>query len=162
MIKTWIAAAAAAWGRLARREQQALSAALVVVGLALLWWVGLQPAWKTWRDVPLQREQLEVQGLEMQRLASEARDLKAQPSVSPEQSTQALQAATERLGSKGKLSVVGDRATLTVSGVSTDQLAAWLAEVRSGARARPVELQLNRAEAGLSGQVAVALPASAH
>ena len=56
------------------------------------------------------------------------------------------------------LSLQGERAVLTLNGASTSQLRAWLAEVRSGARARPVEANLTRGAEGYSGTVVVALP----
>ena len=45
----------------------------------------------------------------------------------------------------------------TLQGVSTSQLRDWLAEARSGARARPVEARLARAAEGYSGTIVVAL-----
>ena len=39
-----------------------------------------------------------------------------------------------------------------------DQVRAWLGDVRTGARARAVEANLTRSDAGLSGTVVVALP----
>lgn len=149
------------WARLAPREQQAVWLAAAALAVLLLWFVGLQPAWRTWRQVPAQREALESQWLQMQRLAGEARELKAQPPVAASQSAEALKASTDRLGSKAKLQIQADRATLTLNGVSAEQLRSWLAEVRSGARARPIDLQLNRGAEGLSGQVVVSLPAAA-
>ena len=111
-------------------------------------------------EVPPQREALEAQWLQMQKLATEARELKALPAVGADQSRLALKAATERLGNKAKLSLVADRATVALTDLSPEQLRSWLAEVRSGARARPVELQLNRGPAGLSGQLVFSLPAA--
>jgi general secretion pathway protein M len=148
------------WATLAPREQQGLGWAALALAVALLWFVALQPAWRTWQQVPAQRQALETQLLQMQRLASEARELKGQSPVSAEQSQQALKAATDRLGAKAKLSVIADRATLAVTDIQPSALVAWLAEVRSGARPRPVELQLNRTAAGLSGQIVVSLPAA--
>ena len=59
------------------------------------------------------------------------------------QAHDALRSATERLGAeKARLSLQGDRATLTLTGVTGEQLSSWLGEARSGARARPVEAQL--------------------
>lgn len=146
------------WAALNARERQLVLLAGGVIALALLWFVALRPAWTTWRQVPPQARMLEAQWLDMQRLASETRELKAQPPVNAAQSAQALKAATDRLGAQAKLSQVGDRATLTLNGATPEQLRTWLGEVRSGARARPVELQVTRAGAGLSGQVVVSLP----
>jgi len=149
------------WASFTPREQQGLGWAALALAVLLLWFVALQPAWRTWQQVPAQRQALESQLLQMQRLASEARDLKGQSPVSAEQSLQALKAATDRLGAKAKLSLLGERATLSVSGVTPEQLQAWLSEVRSGARARPVDLQLRRSANGLDGLVVLSLPAAA-
>jgi general secretion pathway protein M len=93
----------------------------------------------------------------MKQLAAEAGELRATPPVNLEQSTAALKAASERLGDKARLSIQGDRAVLTLNGAGTAQLRGWLAEVRSGARARPVEATLSRGGSGYSGNIVVAL-----
>ena len=64
-------------------------------------------------------------------------------------------------GDRGRLVVLGDRATLTLSNASGEQLRGWLAEARSSARARPVEATLNRGPQGYSGTLIVALPPGA-
>jgi general secretion pathway protein M len=46
---------------------------------------------------------------------------------------------------------------LTLNGVSGEQLRSWLAEARSGARARPVEAQLSRGPQGYTGTLVVSL-----
>jgi general secretion pathway protein M len=145
------------WATMAPRERALVTLAAAAVGLLLLWYVGLASAWQTWKKVPAQKRALEVEWMQMQRLASEARDLKAQPPVNAAQAAEALKSATGRLGAQGKLSQIGDRATLTLTGATPEQLRTWLAEARSGARARPVEMQVNRADGGLSGQVVVTL-----
>ena len=148
------------WARLAPRERNLVVAGGAAVGLLLLWYVGLASAWSTWKTAPAQLRAAEVDWMQMQRLATEARDLKAQPPVSAAQAAEALKSATERLGAHGKLSQLGDRATLNINGASPEQLRTWLAEVRSGARARPIDVQVSRAEGGLSGQVVVSLAAA--
>ncbi|HEX6363118.1 MAG TPA: type II secretion system protein M, partial [Albitalea sp.] len=55
----------------------------------------------------------------------------------------------------------GDRATLTLSGVSGEALREWLGEARSAARARPVDVQLTRTGSGYAGLVVVTLGAGA-
>jgi len=51
----------------------------------------------------------------------------------------------------------GDRAVLTFSGVQGDALLQWLAEARRGARAKPVEANLKDDDGGLSGTLIVSL-----
>ncbi|HEX5687060.1 MAG TPA: type II secretion system protein GspM [Ideonella sp.] len=148
------------WARMTARERALVGAGIGAIALLLLWYVGLYSAWTTWKTVPAQKRALELDWMQMQRLANEARDLKTQPPVNAAQAAEALKSATDRLGANGKLSQIGDRATLNVTGVSPEALRTWLAEVRSGARARPVDMQVNRAEGGLSGQVVVTLAAT--
>jgi general secretion pathway protein M len=123
----------------------------------LLWLVAIQPAWRTLRDAPARIATLQGQQQEMRALASEARELRAAPALQLEQSTLALKAASDRLGTNGRLSLQGERAVLTLTGASSEQLREWLAEARSGARARPVEAQLSRSAQGYSGSIVLAL-----
>lgn len=145
------------WQGLNARERQLVSLAGGALALGLVWLLLIVPAWQTWREVPAKSRLLEVDQLQMGRLATEAKELKAQPPVNAAQSAEALKAATDRLGAVGKLSLIGDRATLTLTGASPAQLRTWLGEVRAGARARPVDVQLQRVGNGLQGTVVVNL-----
>ncbi len=145
------------WRTLPARDRRLLLWAAALLCAALLWWLALQPALRTLRSAPAQIEAAEAQLRGMQRLAAEADELRSTPPVSSEQAAAALRAATERLGEQAKLSLQGDRAVLTLNGVATGQLRDWLAEARSGARARPVEASLLRSGAGFSGTLVVAI-----
>jgi general secretion pathway protein M len=94
----------------------------------------------------------------MQALAADTRELRATPTLPRAQAGAALRAASERLGSRARLSEQGERAVLTLEGVPADQLRGWLAEVRASARARAVDVNLSPGDQGLSGTVVVALP----
>jgi general secretion pathway protein M len=144
---------------LGARDQRLAWLALVVVGAFLLWTVAIQPAWRTLRDAPVQRDLLDLQLQEMRALAAEAQQLRNAPALSAEQSAAALRSASERLGAKARLSLQGDRAVLTLNGVSSAQLREWLAEARAGARARPIEAQLSRGAQGFTGSVTLTLGA---
>lgn len=150
-------AARAWWHSLAVRERRLVLAAVTVLGLFLAWALAVQPAWRTIDRVAAERNALEEQWQTMQRLAVEVQQLRAAPPVSQEQAVAALEAAAARLGSAGRLTLQGDRAVLTLNGVGTSALRDWLAEARSGARARPVEAKLSRTAAGYSGTLVVAL-----
>ena len=145
------------WRALPGRERRLLLLAGAVLGLALLWWLALAPALRTLRSAPAEIEAAEAQLRTMQRLAAETTELRNTPPVNSEQAAAALRAATERLGEQAKLSLQGDRAVLTLNGVATGQLRDWLAEARSGARARPVEASLLRSGNGFSGTLVVAI-----
>lgn len=145
------------WAALAERERLLVTLAGALIGLALLWLVGLQPALRTLRSAPLEQAALDQQAQAMQRLAAEARALRAAPPLAPGLAAQALQGATERLGAGGRLTLQGDRAVLMLNGVHGDALAQWLAEARNGARARPVEAKLTFGEDGYNGTLVVVL-----
>lgn len=145
------------WAALAPRERRMLGWAAAAVGLLLVWQIAVQPALNTLRTVPAQRAALDLQLAEMQALALEARELRALPPVSPEQAEAALRATVAALGASAKLQQVGDRATVTLTGIDAATLTRWLAEVRSAARVRVVELQLSRSGMLYGGSVVLAL-----
>ncbi len=152
-----LAALKAWWSGLARRERQGLTLAAVALAAVVVVLLFVQPAWRTLRAAPAQIDTLDADLQGMQLLATEALELRKTPPVNTAQSGAALKAASERLGDKAKLSLQGERAVLTLTGVGTEQLRSWLAEVRSGARGRPVEANLTRGANGYSGSIVVAL-----
>jgi general secretion pathway protein M len=147
----------ARWRALAPRERRMLGIGLGLLAVAIVWWIAVQPAWRALRDTPAQIDKLDAQLQQMQRLAAESKELRGAPAVSPEQSAAALKAATDRLGERARLTLQGERATLTLTGVDSARLRAWLAEARSGARARTIDAQLTRGAQGYQGTLVVAL-----
>lgn len=145
------------WRSRAVRERRALTLAGLVLLALVVWLVAIQPAWRTLRAAPAQLDTLEAQLQQLQRLAAESQTLKGAAPVTSAQAGLALKAATDRLGDKGRLTLLGDRATLTLSGVDTDALRGWLQEARSAARVRPVEAQLTRGGTGYNGTIVVSL-----
>lgn len=160
-LATRLQPAAAWWRALAPRERLLVGgAAGLLVGL-LVWLLLLGPALRTLREAPPKIERLESDLLRMRSLAAETAALRGSAPVGTAQAVEVLNAATERLGSGARLVVQGERASLQLSGVEGAALQAWLAEARSAARARPVEVQLTRGVRGLSGSVVVSLGAGA-
>lgn len=145
------------WGGLAARERRLVAWAAALALVALVWLLALAPALRTLARAPAQIEAADAQLQAMKRLAAETREMRAVAAVAPDQAAAALKAATDRLGDAGRLTVQGDRAVLTLTGVRGSALRDWLAEARSGARARPVEVTLTRGDRGLSGTVVLAL-----
>ena len=139
------------------RERLGLTLAGVAIGIALVWMIAIAPALRTLRETPPQLDALDIQLQSMQRMATEARDLRGAAPVPTSQAMQSLRSATDRLGDKGKLTVQGDQATLTLNGVNGEVLRGWLTEARSGARARPVQAQLTRGPQGYAGTVIVSV-----
>ena len=155
------ARATAAWRGLAPRERRLVALAAGVVGVALLWAVAVQPAWRTLARAPAEIDRLDAQLQTMRALAAEAQALRDTPPVPPEQAQAALQAATTRLGEQAQLAPAGDRIVVRFNGVAPSALREWLAEVRAGARARPVAVTLQRSGEGFSGSVELVLEGAA-
>ncbi len=153
-------AARAWWRALAARERRLLVVGGAVLLLGLLWWVLVQPAWRTLQRAPAELEVLDTQLQNMRAQAAEAEQLRATPVVTPEQAAAVLKGAAERLGAKAKLSLQGERAVLTLTALEPGALNSWLAEVRSGARARPLEANLTRAGTGYTGTLVLGLGAA--
>ena len=145
------------WLARTARERQAVVVVAVLIGLFAIWSVLVQPALRIVNEAPVQLDRLEAQYQQMQRIAAESAGLRGATRVSPAQASAALKAATDRLGTNARLTLQGDRATLTLTGITPDALRAWLNEARSGARARPVEAQLQRGTAGYSGSLSMTL-----
>lgn len=149
------------WQARTPRERQAIAAVAIVLAAFVVWSLLVQPALNTTRNAPAQLDQLDAQYQQMQRIAGESTALRAAPRVGPTQAAQALKAATDRLGDRARLTLQGERATLAlVAGVNPEALRAWLNEARSGARARPVEAQLQRGPLGYTGTISVTLGSS--
>ena len=149
--------AGAWWEARAPRERQALLAVVIVLGLFMVWSALIAPALLTVREAPARLDRLDAQLQQMQRVAAESAALRSVAPVSGAQASLALKAASDRLGERGRLTLQGERASLALTGVDTDTLRAWLQEARSGARARPVEAQLQRGPQGYSGTLSVTL-----
>lgn len=156
-----VEAAWAAWGAgSAPRERRWGVAGVGLVLAFVLWQWTVAPAWQTLRRAPMQRAQLELELQQMQALAREATQLRTLPTLGAGPAQAALKAATDRLGVAAKLTVQGDRAIVTLENVGSGALRAWLSEVRSGARGRPIQAQLAHTAKGFSGTVTVALPSA--
>lgn len=133
------------WQSLAPREQNLLRAAAVLIALALLWWLALAPALHTLQTAPARHASLDAQWQQMRALQAQAQLLQNAPRTTPQAALDALQVSvTERLGTSARLSLAGDRATLTLQGTPADALATWLVQARSNAHAVPQEAHLTR------------------
>ena len=151
------------WRALAPREQTLVRAAVMLLGLALLWWGLVAPALRTLRQADAQQRSLEGQWQRMQSLQAQAQALQSQPKISHDEALRALQVSVKQgLDSSVQLNVVGDRATVTLRNTSADSLAQWLAQARINARAIPSEARLvrNPSEAAAwDGTLVLSLPA---
>lgn len=148
------------WQRLAPREKVMVAATFVIVGLALLWLIAIRPALGVLRSAEEQHRALDAQLQQMMGLQEQARALQAQPKIGHDEALRLLERSLrERLGTSARLTISGDRATVTLTGTPADALARWLTQARVDARALPGEARLRRNAAGLwEGTLVLSLP----
>ncbi|RYY94875.1 MAG: hypothetical protein EOO24_23900, partial [Comamonadaceae bacterium] len=138
----------ARWTELAPRERRMVGIAGALVLLALLWWVALAPALRTLTAARDEHARLDAQLQQMSTLQAQARTLQAQPRANRDESLRALESAVRQgLGPNAQFAGAGDGANVAMRGTPADQLAQWLAQARSNARAVPREAHLVRAQA---------------
>ena len=152
--------AGALWRARAPRERVALAIAAAALIVLIVWALLVAPALATLRGAPHQLESLEIQLQQMRAMAAEVRELRNMTPVAAAQAGLAIKTAAERHGDKVRLSLQADRALMTLVNISPEQLRALLVEMRSAARARPIEAQLNRVPAGYSGTLVFNVGAS--
>jgi general secretion pathway protein M len=152
VLRTW-------WATRAPREQSALTVAGSVLALALLWWIGIAPAWRSLQRAQQQTPMLQAQLASMRSLQAEARGLQALPAPSRAAALQALHSVSQStLGGLATIAAQGPHAIVTVRNASPQALAQWLAQVRSDARLTPDQVQWNRTPQGWQGTAQFPLP----
>ena len=135
------------WMDLSGRERLGLGMAWVVLALALLWSMGVAPAWRQWQQGQVQSRALQTQWQGMQALQAQASALNGQNRVRPEEATRLLQNSLATLGPGATMTVNGDLATVQIKAASAAAVAQWLAQARVQAQALPVQARLGRAAA---------------
>ena len=136
------------WKTISVREQRLLLAALALVLGAALWGLALAPALATLRSAPTQHRVQDAQLQTMRGLQAQAQLLQAQPPLSLGESRRLLEATVKALGTNAQLNVLGERATVSLKGTSSEDLAQCLAQARLNARTLPVEAHLVRNASG--------------
>jgi len=127
------------------QDKQRLQWAALLLGAVLLWTFNVAPALKTLRDVPPQLTKLDAQTQTLKALQAQAQALQKSPRLSPtDASTLLQQSSRELLGTGAQMTLQGARASLTLTGVSADNLAQFLATARTQSHALPVEAHLQK------------------
>lgn len=138
----------ARWAQLAAREKTLLGLAAGLVLVSVLWLLILAPALATLRTADAQARVLDAQLQQMRAMQTQAQALQQQPALGADEALRALTRATEQtLGATARLSMAGDRASITLQGAPADALAQWLVQARLNARSVPAEARLVRAVA---------------
>jgi len=155
------------WQGLARRERTMVACAAALVAVALLYTVGIQPAWRARARLGREIPQLQEQLAELEALRDEARLLR-QKGIGSAASGGSLQASLERslarAGVAAKLRADGERSatvTVTVTSVPAQTWFAWLEEVCRESRVRIVRARVTRAAAAgtVDAEAGLELPA---
>ncbi len=147
-IKIW-------WAGLGTRDQRLVSLAVALVGLALLWTIGISPALKTLSSASKEHAAVDAQLQSMRQQAEQATSLRAQRALGYDESLRNLENSVKQtLGAGATLSVNNSRASLALKGVSADALALWLGQARINARVVPSEARLQRSAAAVTSTAA--------
>ena len=130
---------------LPQKDRQRLVALGLVLLALMLWTWNLAPALKTLREVPLQLTQLQDQTQKLKLMQAQAQAFQKSPRLPTREAGLLLQKdAAETLASGARLNIEGTRATLTLSSVSAESLAQFLAVVRTQAQVLPIEAHLQK------------------
>jgi len=139
------------WQGLAARERALVGIAALLVTGALLWWLAIAPALAALRRADAALPVLDAQLQVLRAQQARAEQLKLAPRPAPDEARRALEAAVrERLGAAAQAVFAGERATLTLKGVSANRLAEFLAQARANARSLPLDARLTRGADGAS------------
>ncbi len=162
-LAAWLAPVQTRWNRLAAREKNFLTAAFALLVLALVWKLALAPALQTLRTSTARATALDAQLQNMQSLQNQASALQRQAPLGYDEALRALNLATRQtLAGTAQVSVVADRANVTLQAANADALAQWLTQARLNARSVPLEARLTRATAPTgttwSGSLVMGLP----
>jgi len=131
--------------QLPENDRQRLKWVLLVLGAVLLWTFNVAPALKTLREVPPQVARLDAQTQTLKTLQAQAQALQKSPRLNASDATSLLQQSSrELLGTGAQLTIQGARASLTLTGVSADNLAQFLATARTQSHALPIEAHLQK------------------
>lgn len=146
------------WQAASRRDQHLLLLALAVLGLFIVWWLGLAPALKVLRHAEQQHQMQDTQLQQMLRLQAQAQALQALPTLDAQETRNAIDVSVKSLGSAAQITAQMDRLTVTLKGMDAKALAQWLSVTRQNAHVVPTEAHLKRSAAAWDGSVVFTLP----
>lgn len=136
-----------AWQARTPRERRGLLLAVLVIGAALLWQLGLAPALQTWRQAPQQQARLDAERQQLLQLQQQARTLQALPRIGRDEALRWLQGPeVAALGPGAEVRVQGDQVLVQLKAAPAEGLSRWLRAARTQARALPVQVQLQQSE----------------
>ncbi len=144
-LQNWAGMAQQLWQQRSPRERLLLSVGAAVVGLGLVWGVGLAPALRTWQKAPARQAQLDQQTQQMRQLQAQAQGLKKPQAITRSEAIQWLESHLSELDPQAKLNPQAEHMHISLQAAPADKLANWLAQAREQAHARSVQAQLKQA-----------------
>lgn len=133
------------WQKRSARERKLLWLAAAVLGLALLWPLGVAPALSTWLVANQRQAEIDLQTRQMLQLQGEARQLKTPARVQRQEAIALLESsAANLLGKDARLQVQGDVLRVSLVAAPAKGLAQWLAQAREKALALPHSARLEQ------------------
>lgn len=150
------------WNALAARERRMVAGAAWLVAAALVWWLALAPALATLSAAEAQHQTLDAQLQTMLALKAEAAALQSQVKAGADDARRAIEGSVKQgLGAASTVQIAGDRATVSLRGVTGAALSNWLVDLRTGVRLLPAEVRLTRANATATATPPAATPPEA-
>lgn len=147
------------WQAFSPREQTGLQAAGLLLLVALVWTLWVQPAWSLWRQHDSQVAALEQQRQQMVMLQSQAQALQKRTPLSRDESFKTLQSLTRSALPTAQLGDQGDRVNIRFKAAPAAVMASWLQDIRENAQVRVIDAQWQRSPQGAwEGTLVLQLP----
>ena len=139
------------WIGLSRRERVFTSAAAALVILALIFLVGIEPAWQARVKLGADLPRLRAQAAELDQLAAEAKKLKLRTRTleSPEQTRAALTRFLAEKNVAGQLRDDGERVIVTAKRADAAAWLAWLKDTTNELPLRIAAARMSRVGTGV-------------
>jgi general secretion pathway protein M len=151
----------ATYDALSVREKTILGFAAFLVLFAFIWLVLISPALQILKTAPAQHLVLDQEIQAIQKMAVEAKSIQAEPKEMPANFDLSLKSLSENmLPGKTNITTSGDRVTISINGVSGQNLSQWLEAIRTQLHSKPQDAQLKYVETQWQGTVVLALPSS--
>lgn len=146
------------WQKLSPREQRSLGFLLALIGVLLVWFVAIAPAWHDIQRAQTEQQRLAEQLSDMQSLQAQAQTARQQTSLPKDESWRVLQGISSKNEGRFVLTQQGDSVLVQIKNVPPQTLAAWLSQARTQGQSTPKETHLSREGEGWSGNLIMRLP----
>jgi len=132
------------WQALLPRERRLLRTAAGLAAVAVLWWLGLQPALRIRQQAHSELPRLQAQLQTMQALQKQVAQLHTQTALEPAQAQALFAQACRTHGIPETVLQADGPTTVQMHGVPPQAVGLWLTELRTSAHVLPIRVQLRR------------------